>query len=64
MGHLGLGTPGIRILAILAGVVGVIASASIAKTLFGPTAAALAALFVAVLSSTPDYEGFIADGEL
>ena len=63
--NLGLGTPaGIRILAILAGVVGVVACASIAKTLFGPVAAVLAALFVAVLSSAPDYEGFIADGEL
>ena len=62
---LGLGTPaGIRVLAIVAGVVGVVACASIAKTLFGPTAAVLAALFVAVLSSAPDYEGFIADGEL
>ena len=62
---LGLGTPaGIRLLAIVAGVVGVVACASIAKTLFGPTAAVLAAVFVAVLSSAPDYEGFIADGEL
>jgi hypothetical protein len=63
--NLGLGTPaGIRILAILAGVVGVVACASIAKTLFGPVAAVLAALFVAVLSGAPYYEGFIADGEL
>src|SRR5262245_18693026 len=62
---IGLGSPtGIRVLAIVAGVVGVIACASIGKTLFGPTAAVLAALFVAVLSSAPDYEGFIADGEL
>ncbi len=62
---IGLGTPaGIRVMAISAGVVGVVACASIAKSLFGPTAAVLAALFVAVLSSAPDYEGFIADGEL
>ncbi len=62
---IGLGTPtGIRVLAIVAGVVGVVACASIGKMLFGPTAAVLAGLFVAVLSSAPDYEGFIADGEL
>jgi len=62
---IGLGSPaGIRVLAIAAGLIGVVACASIAKTLFGPTAAVLAAVFVAVLSSAPDYEGFIADGEL
>ncbi len=62
---IGLGTPeGVRVMAIIAGVIGVVACASIAKSLFGPTAAVLAALFVAVLSSAPDYEGFIADGEL
>ena len=62
---IGLGSPeGIRVLAILAGVLAVLACASIARTLFDPAAAVLAALFVAVLSSVPQIEGFIANGEL
>ncbi len=57
-------TQSIRLLAMLFGVAAVLACAAIAKTLAGWGPAVLAALFVAVLSSAPAAEGFLANGEL
>lgn len=62
---LGGGNPvGVRVLAIVAGAVAVLACASIARQLFGEVAGLLAGLFVAVLTAAPTLEGFIANGEL
>jgi hypothetical protein len=57
-------TQSVRVLAVLFGAAAVIACATIGRALAGPTAGALAALFAAVLSSSPQIEGFIANGEL
>jgi 4-amino-4-deoxy-L-arabinose transferase-like glycosyltransferase len=62
---IGLGTPvGIRILAVLACAMAVVACADIARTLARECAALPAAFLVAVFASVPQYEGFIANAEL
>jgi hypothetical protein len=62
---LGLGTPeGVRVLGVVACIAGSIACGLIAAELFGRRAAASTATVVGVLSSVPQYEGFIANGEL
>jgi hypothetical protein len=61
----GLGSPiGVRIVAVLFAVIAVIACGSVAGTLFGVRARGPAALCTAVLLSVPQYEGFVANGEL
>jgi hypothetical protein len=61
----GLGTPeGVRILAIAACIVGAIACGLVADVLFGRRAAWITALAVGALTSVPQYEGFLANGEL
>lgn len=54
----------VRVLAIIFGVIAVYGAAIIAYSLANSTAAILAALFTAVLSSAVALEGFIANGEL
>lgn len=61
----GLGTPeGVRVMAILACMLAVVACADVAATLGGERARGLSALVVGVLASVPQYEGFIANAEL
>jgi MFS family permease len=57
-------TQSVRVMAIVFGVAAVVACATIARSLAGPTAGALAGLFTAVMSSAPAVEGFVANGEL
>jgi hypothetical protein len=57
-------TASVRILATVFAAVAVVAGAFIADALGSPRAGALAAAFVAIISSTPVLEGFIANGEL
>ena len=57
-------TASVRIMATLFGAFAVVSSAVIARSIAGRTAGVLAGLFVAVLSSAPIIEGFIANGEL
>jgi 4-amino-4-deoxy-L-arabinose transferase-like glycosyltransferase len=65
LNDIGLGTPvGVRLLAVVFALVGAIACGSIAGTLFGARSRGWAALVVAVLTSVPQYEGFLANGEL
>jgi len=62
---IGLGTPeGVRILAIAACLLGAAACGSIASTLVGDKARMGTVLIVGVLLSVPQFEGFIANGEL
>ncbi len=62
---IGLGSPvGVRILALLACLLGAGAAGLIARRLAGPSAGWMAALAVGVLASIPQQEGFIANAEL
>lgn len=62
---LGLDNPfGIRLLAILFAFMGVAACGVIVARLAGPDAARLGAMLVAVISSVPKYQGYVANGEL
>lgn len=62
---IGLGSPhGVRVLAIIAAIVGAFACGSIARTLGGERAWLPAALISGVLISVPQWEGFIANAEL
>lgn len=62
---MGLGSPiGVRVLALLACLVGAGAAGLIARRLAGPSAGWMAALAVGVLASIPQQEGFIANAEL
>jgi len=62
---IGLGSPiGVRVLALVACLVGVAACGCVAGRLVGQRAAWPAALVVGVLASVPQYEGFIANAEL
>ena len=61
----GLGTPvGVRLLALAVCLAGAVACGDAAATLAGEHARWTAALLVGVLTSVPQYEGFIADTEL
>ncbi|MGB8858640.1 MAG: glycosyltransferase family 39 protein [Ilumatobacteraceae bacterium] len=55
---------GVRVLALLAGVVAVVAVAEFVRLLSNPTAGVAAGVLTAVLSSAPAIEGFAANGEL
>ena len=57
-------TTSVRIMATVFAVVAVVAGAFIADALGSPRAGAMAAAFVAIVSSAPVLEGFIANGEL
>jgi hypothetical protein len=62
---IGLGSPvGVRLMAVVIALVGVVACGSIAATLAGQRAKWIAALTVGVLVSVPQYEGFLANSEL
>ena len=62
---IGLGTPeGVRILALVACMAAAIACGSLAAALVGDRARWSAALLVGVFTSVPQFEGFIANGEL
>lgn len=62
---IGLGSPiGVRILALLACLLGAGAAGVIARRIAGPSAGWMAALAVGVLASIPQQEGFIANAEL
>lgn len=62
---MGLGSPiGVRILALLACLLGAGAAGVIARRIAGPSAGWMAALAVGVLASIPQQEGFIANAEL
>lgn len=62
---LGLGSPvGVRVLGVVACIVGSLACGSIAKSLLDERAGWYAACAVAVLTSLPQIEGFIANAEL
>ena len=62
---IGLGNPqGVRILALVACAAGAIACGSLAAALVGNRARWSAALLVGVFTSVPQFEGFIANGEL
>jgi 4-amino-4-deoxy-L-arabinose transferase-like glycosyltransferase len=62
---IGLGNPaGVRILALVACIAGAIACGSLAAALVGDRARWSAALLVGVFTSVPQFEGFIANGEL
>jgi len=61
----GLGSPvGVRLLALVACLLGAATGGSVARRLAGPGAAWMAALAIGVLASVPQYEGFIANAEL
>jgi len=63
--EIGLGNPeGVRLLAIVACLVGAAACGSIAATLVGDRARWLTVVVVGVLLSVPQFEGFIANAEL
>ncbi len=62
---IGLGSPaGVRILAAVACIVGAVSSGVIAERLFGMRAGMPTATIGAAFASVPQYEGFIANGEL
>lgn len=62
---LGLGTPvGIRVLALVACLIGAYSCGRIAARLLGESTAWTASLAVGVLASVPQFEGFIANSEL
>lgn len=62
---IGLGTPeGIRVLAVVACIAASIACGSLAAALVGDRARWSAAALVGVFTSVPQFEGFIANGEL
>lgn len=60
----GSSTASVRIMATLFAALAVVSGATIARSIAGRHAGVLAAVFVAVLSSAPIIEGFIANGEL
>lgn len=57
-------TASVRSMATLFAAIAVASCAAVARSISGRTAGVLAAVFVAVLSSAPIIEGFIANGEL
>ena len=62
---IGLGTPeGVRLLAIVACIAAAIGCGLVADELFGRRSGAITAVGVAALASVPQYEGFLANGEL
>ena len=62
---IGVGNPiGVRVLGVVACIVGSLACGSIAKSLVGERAGWYAAIAAAILTSLPQIEGFIANAEL
>ena len=63
-GVFGSSTVAVRAMAMTFAVLAIVSGATVATCLSGRRAGVLAALFIAVLSSSPVLEGFIANGEL